>query len=167
MTFESSARRSVVFAWLMAMGGDVLLAIMFGLCNQDFFSSFVLALLFIEFFPFPIWVMHSIMLWIGYRCGRNKAVAALLAGLVKAKMPKPQEYETSAEGYLDRVAADDKLDIAVRFTAIRAKAEMEALRTAGKLQGAYMLSLLWEQAIAKYADEPITVTFEETVHGKL
>lgn len=154
MIFESKLRRlkvhDIILLWLLDIGTAVGIAV--------WFEADALTLLFIflglEAFLIARQIIFGILKWISFALyGRRLLTSVYVSQFRMLKLPPPDEFEDSPEGYIQKVVENSECAVETRLGAAALMGEMACLRKLSGHIANLRISRFLEDAVASYKEQ--------------
>ncbi|MCH8249484.1 MAG: hypothetical protein IH913_07755 [Proteobacteria bacterium] len=115
------------------------------------FMTFIFAYVGIQALLLVVWLRNTILQWTFFKIAGRKRTAAFYADYFQqGDFPEPDEFESSAEEYLNRVADDETVKVDTRIKAAFLVAFIQYPVAMQKLADSLRLNLAMEDALESY-----------------
>lgn len=130
---------------------DVAIAGVVALIFDEGFLIFVGVVIGLKAVYLAVWLKNSIWLWIRYMVRDRKLIfRRFLDFLIENKFPKPGEIVLDAEDYLEKVVADEQVDIKVRLKAAAEIGALSYLKGTLRIQEGLRIMMPLDDAVEEY-----------------
>ncbi len=101
-----------------------------------------------------IWFKQTVWRWVTFKPRIRPVLLEQFRGYLKTNnFPVMDDFEYSAEDYLQRIISDDSLNVSIRLCASRTIGFLDYTIRAAKLQENLMFNMVLEEAIKKHSEE--------------
>ncbi len=153
MTIQRKQNRQLWLGAVASVIPDAVIAYVVMRVTESGWVGFGLTFLGLWAVYLAIWLKNSIWSWIVFLLwGKRSMVAALLSSLREHRYPEPDNFENSADGYLQRIATDEKQPMDIRLMAAGEYASLHAHNQYG-FQRFMQLSVALDNALEQYKNQ--------------
>lgn len=151
MQFGSAQKRNYWINWFLELIPDSVIAIIVAYFTDSGILGFILTVIGLQCLYFFIWLKNTVWRWVFFKFRGKRLMAEHIENVLKASnFPAPDDYESSAEGYLNSLVENEELEPLIR---IRAACEIGAMNypvAVLRVQESIMLSIAYEEALLNY-----------------
>jgi hypothetical protein len=151
MQFESSQTRNFWINAFLGLIPDFVIAVAVAYFTGSGILGFILTVVGFQCLYFAIWLKNTIWRWTFFKFrGKRLMIEHIENWLKVSKFPAPNEYEISAEGYLNSLVENEELEPIIRMRAAGEMGVMNYLVANHNIQQRVMSNIAYEEAISNY-----------------
>jgi hypothetical protein len=153
MTVERNQRRMLWMNLFLSLIPDAAIAYAVMRLTESGWVVFAIVFFGLWGLYLAIWLKNSIWSWLVFLLwGRRQRAATFVSGFRAGEFPEPDEFEKSADAYLERLVNDEAASVKVRLMAMSDVARLRMLNDNG-FQAFLQVSLALDDALEQYKNQ--------------